>query len=65
MIQRYAQENGIKFVFTIAPNKNSLYGEYMPYYYQAFRSGESNLGRLQKYLDSEGVNYVDLYGLLK
>lgn len=65
MVQRYAEEKGIKFVFTVAPNKNSLYGEYMPYYYQAFRSGKSNLSRLQKYLDSEGVNYVDLYGQLK
>lgn len=61
MIQEYAKKHGAQFVFTIAPNKNSLYGEYMPYYYQPFRNGKSNMERLKKYLQAEQVNYVDLY----
>ncbi len=64
MVQDYAQENGVQFAFAAAPNKNSLYGENMPYYYQSFRSGESNLERIQKYLESEQVNYVDLHKVL-
>lgn len=64
MVQRYAAQKGIQSVFTIAPNKNSLYAEHMPYYYQSFRSGESNLARFKEYLAAEQVNYVDLYGLL-
>lgn len=61
MIQQYAQKNGIRFAFTIAPNKNSLYGAYMPYYYQPFRKTEGNMERLKKYLQAERVNYIDLY----
>ena len=63
MVQSYAREKGIRFAFTIAPNKNSLYGGNMPYYYQAFRSedSESNLTRLKHYLELEKVNYIDLY----
>lgn len=64
MIQEYAQKNGIQFAFTIAPNKNSLYGSYMPYYYQPFRKSKGNMERLKKYLQAEGVNYIDLYEML-
>ena len=31
--QRYLESEGKTFVFTVAPNKNTLYPEYMPYYY--------------------------------
>ena len=34
MMQEYLEGKGVKFLFTVAPNKNSLYGEHMPYYYQ-------------------------------
>lgn len=65
MIQTYADENGIEFAFTIAPNKNSLYGSNMPYYYQLFRTRENNVLRIQKYLEEEQVHYVDLYGIFR
>lgn len=65
MIQEYAQKKDISFVFTIAPNKNQLYPENMPYYYKSFRNTENNLSRIEPYLEEEGVNYVDLYGMLK
>ncbi len=61
MVQEYAHKNGSKFAFVAAPNKNSLYGEYMPYYYQPFRKNKSNLERLTEYLKAEQVNYIDLY----
>ncbi len=65
MIQEYALENGVDFVFTIAPNKASLYGDNMPYYYSSFRSDENNLSRFMPWLEAEGVNYVDLYGIFE
>lgn len=65
LVQAYAEENNISFAFTIAPNKNSLYGDNMPYYYQSFREKTNNFSRLQKYLESENIHYVDLYGMLK
>lgn len=64
MIQQYAQKNGIQFAFAVAPNKNSLYGDYMPYYYQPFRKSAGNMERLKKYLQAEQVNYIDLYEAL-
>lgn len=65
MIQSYAGEKGVDFVFTIAPNKNSLYGENMPYYYSAYRNDTNNYARLQPFLKSEGVHYADLFQPLK
>lgn len=62
MVQEYAHHNGADFVFAVAPNKNSLYGEYMPYYYQPPHKEKSNLERLEAYLQAEHVNYADLYG---
>lgn len=61
MVQAYAQQNGADFAFAAAPNKNSLYGEHMPYYYQPRHRGKSNLERLEAYLQSEQVNYIHLY----
>ncbi len=65
MLQNYALANGVDFVFTIAPNKASLYGENMPYYYSSFRSDENNLSRFLPRLRAEGVHYVDLYGIFE
>lgn len=61
MMQSYLEQKGVKFLFTVAPNKNSLYGENMPYYYKAKLSEEKNLLRLEEFLETEGVNYADLY----
>ena len=33
---------GIRFVFAVAPNKNTLYPEFMPYYYSSFVSDRTN-----------------------
>ena len=65
MVQAYAQKNGASFAFAAAPNKNSLYGTYMPYYYQPLRTGKSNLERLEEYLQSEQVNTIDLYQIFR
>ena len=64
MMQEALDKKGIQFLFTIAPNKNSLYGENMPYYDKLKVSGEKNLKNLQKYLEQEKVSYADLYGML-
>lgn len=52
-----------QFVFTIAPNKNSLYGEYMPDRYQML-DAKSNLELIGNLTDGLEVSYVDLYGPL-
>ena len=64
LMQRTLAEDGIRFVFTVAPNKNSLYPQYMP---QKFRTDvqSKNSTRLLPYLEKAGVNYVDLFAFFK
>lgn len=61
MVQENLQSRGINFLFTVAPNKNSLYPENMPYYDSLKVTGQNNLTRLVPYLEKEGVEYCDLY----
>ncbi len=64
LVQTHALGKGARFAFVIAPNKNTLYGQNMPYYYQT-RVGETNLDRIGAFLDAEGVNYVDARALFE
>lgn len=64
MMQEALDKKGVQFLFTVAPNKNSLYGENMPYYDSLKVSSDKNLVNLQKYLEQEKVSYADLYGTL-
>ncbi len=64
LMQEYCQQNGVEFLFTIAPNKNSLYPQQMPGRYQ--RSGkESNAQRLGSLLRENGVAYADLFKVFR
>lgn len=65
MMQDYLKNKGCSFLFTVAPNKNSLYGENMPYYYKVQTENEKNIDRLVPYLTEEGVNYADLFSVFE
>lgn len=59
LIQEYAQARDVNFLFTVAPNKNTLYPSYMPD--RALRSEEpGNAVRLSEALRQAGVAYADL-----
>lgn len=59
LMQEYAQAQNISFLFTVAPNKNTLYPEYMPARY--LRSdAPGNAERLYDALRQEGVTFADL-----
>ncbi len=58
-------ERGVDFLFTVAPNKNTLYGSNMPYYDQGILDSEGNLDRLTGYIEQESVPYLDLQALLE
>ncbi len=62
LMQEYCTEQGATFLFTIAPNKNSLYGEYMPDRYPA-STAESNADRLADALAEQSVAYTDLFAV--
>lgn len=77
LTQEYLEQNNVKFLFTVAPNKNTLYPENMPYYYGKRESKYSNLERfassikdsssdkLTSSLKTTELNYCDLLTPLK
>ena len=64
LLNDQSAEAGAEFLFVCAPNKNSVYGEYMPARYK--KSGSlSDLDRLYRELDLLGVHYIDLRDVLR
>lgn len=59
MMDRYCRENGKQFAFVIAPNKNSLYPEYMPDYGAVAEKPDSR--KLLELLNAMSVPAVDLF----
>lgn len=59
LMDEYCRRNGKEFTFIIAPNKNSLYGAFMPDY--GITAKTSNAKRLHSLLDQLQVEYVDLF----
>lgn len=59
LFQEACEAQGVNFLFTAAPNKNTLYGEYMPDRYPV-ADRETDLSRLTAALAEEGVPYADL-----
>jgi len=55
----------VDFVLTIAPNKNTLYGENMPYYKSTVVDPNHSAKLLQPYLAELGVSYLDLFRLFE
>ncbi len=60
LVQEFVEANGAAFYFTIAPNKNSLYPEQMPWYHQG-SDAPANYQLVEEVLAEQQVNYIDLY----
>ena len=58
LLQEYTENRGGDFLFTAAPNKNTLYPEYMPE--RTRLGGASNMDALYALLGEMGVSYLDL-----
>lgn len=58
IVESWLQQRGIAFALTVAPNKNTLYPEHMPYYSGAVEETAHNARLLEPMLD---VNYVSLF----
>lgn len=61
LMKQAVEDRGAQFLLTIAPNKNSLYGENMPYYNNMKVSPEKNIEKLEKELQDMQIPYADLY----
>lgn len=64
LLQNAVEKMGSKFIFTVPANKNTLYPDNMPYYIQSV-SNNKRLSDIAKSMNSEKVNYVDLYSKFK
>lgn len=63
LINEYVESKGGKLVFFIAPNKNTIYPEKMPYYYRK-GSGSSNLELLSNAL-ADRAYYLNIVPILE
>ena len=63
LLQEYVEGRGGQFLFTVAPDKSSLYGGHMPDYPRG--GGESNARALAALLREADVPYLDLFALFE
>lgn len=64
-LQEYVNGMGKQFLFTVAPNKNSLYGDNMPAQEQHIITEQSNIDYLTPKLEEYGVSYLNLFELFE
>jgi hypothetical protein len=62
-MSEYLKSRNIRMYFTVAPNKNSIYGEYMPGRYTK-RKTVSNLEVLENILIKNDFPYIDIHNAL-
>ena len=60
IMQNYVESKGGQFLLAIVPNKNSLYDENMPYYYEK-TDDATNYDKLRVKMLEEGISFVDLH----
>lgn len=65
LVQRRVEEHEAKFLFTVSPNKNTLYPEHMPSYYHADTSVPHNRDLLNRALEKSSVDYCNLFSVFE
>jgi len=60
-VQEYVTRKGADFVFTIAPNKNSLYDTNMPYYLKKKENMFNNRSIIEPLLEEKNICYANLF----
>ncbi len=65
LLQQYTESRGAEFLLMVPPNKNTLYGEHMPYYYQRPETARHNRDTLAENLEASGVSYLDLFAFFE
>ncbi|HBT95375.1 MAG TPA: hypothetical protein DEB24_04450 [Coriobacteriia bacterium] len=59
LMQGYTEAMGSTFIFTVAPNKNSLYPDHMPYHLTSGDNDDMTL--LVQRLNAAGIGFLDLF----
>lgn len=61
--QKMLAERGIDFVFTVAPNKSTIYPEFMPYE-SLNENGQNNLDKINNSINNYSINYINYKNLM-
>ena len=61
----WAKDRGVALVLTVPPNKNTLYGDHMPYYDSMIADPAHTLDYLSEICGEINLPYADLYALFK
>lgn len=64
LAREYCESRGARLLFTVAPNKVSLYPEHLPEVGEPL-DGEDDIDRLRAYLARENVDYCDLFAAFR
>ena len=65
IVTDWAKDRGVTLVLTVPPNKNTLYGEHMPYYASTIVKNEHTMDFLPVICEEIGLPYADLYALFR
>ena len=65
LMAEYCESQGARFLFTLAPNKNSLYPEHMPGLTLPAARQARDAKRLAEELERQSVRYLDLFSLFR
>ncbi|WP_325199139.1 alginate O-acetyltransferase AlgX-related protein [Oscillibacter sp.] len=65
LISEYCEDQGAAFLFTVAPNKNSLYWANMPDLTLPAARKPRDAKRLAEELERQGVEYLDCFALFR
>ncbi len=60
IVKDYVEKKGAKLVFTVPPNKNTLYGSHMPYYSGTASDQPHTMEALPELCEEIGITYADL-----
>ena len=65
IVSDWAKEKGVELLLTVPPNKNTLYGEHMPYYDSKIVNPSHTLDYLPEICKASGTPYADLAELFR
>lgn len=63
ILRDWGKEQGVELLLTVPPNKNTLYGEHMPYYDSMIVDPKHTLEYLPRICKEAGIPYADLYSM--
>lgn len=65
MAAQYAEDRGVRLVLAVPPNKNTLYGEHMPYYDSLIADDTHTVDLLETMSEEEGFSYANLTDMFR